>query len=142
MRRSIYLLLAAFAIVVSCKPAEPEQKAPAIASISPESGYVGDVVTIKGTDFGATADANTVKFGTAKAEITSASATELKVTAPKNNPGAVKVTVATAAGTSSGGEHNVHQPRDRFCRGRSHYQGKEFQPDAGQQYSHVRYFDV
>ncbi len=110
MRRSIYLLLAAFAIVVSCKPAEPEQKAPAIASISPESGYVGDVVTIKGTDFGATADANTVKFGTAKAEITSASATELKVTAPKNNPGAVKVTVATAAGTSSGVSFTYVQP--------------------------------
>ncbi len=110
MKRIVFMVLATAAIIASCKPAEPELKAPSITSISPESGYIGDAVTIKGTDFGATADANTVKFGSAKADITSASATELKVTAPKNNLGAVKVTVTTAAGTSSSVSFTYLQP--------------------------------
>ena len=110
MKRIVFMVLATAAIIASCKPAEPELKAPSITTISPESGYIGDAVTIKGTDFGATADANTVKFGSAKADITSASATELKVTAPKNNLGAVKVTVTTAAGTSSSVSFTYLQP--------------------------------
>ena len=110
MKKGIYLFIAALAILASCKPAEPEAKAPAISSINPESGYVGDAVTINGTDFGATADANTVKFGSATAEITSASQTSLVVKAPKNNPGAVKVTVTTSGGTSSSVTFTYIQP--------------------------------
>ena len=47
MKRIVFMVLATAAIIASCKPAEPELKAPSITSISPESGYIGDAVTIK-----------------------------------------------------------------------------------------------
>ena len=56
--------------------------APKITSFSPASGSIGIEVTIKGTNFSATASNNTVKFNGSKAQVTSATTTELKVTVP------------------------------------------------------------
>ena len=55
---------------------------PAINTIVPLSGPVGTTVTITGDRFGATPAANTVRFGAVKAEVTSASATQLVVKVP------------------------------------------------------------
>ncbi|WP_304065242.1 FG-GAP-like repeat-containing protein [Pedobacter glucosidilyticus] len=55
---------------------------PTITSFSPLSAKPGDVITITGTDFNATANNNVVFFGTAKATVTAASATSLTVTVP------------------------------------------------------------
>lgn len=85
----------------ACKQEETQEaKSPEISSIAPTSGYVGDEVTIEGSNFGKTAEENTVKFGSAKATVSSASANRLVVTAPKNNAGQSNITVTTAAGTS------------------------------------------
>jgi CHU_C Type IX secretion signal domain/Ig-like domain CHU_C associated/Laminin B (Domain IV)/FG-GAP-like repeat/IPT/TIG domain len=56
--------------------------APAVTSFSPLSGIPGASVTINGSNFGATAAQNAVYFGTTKATITSANATQLAVTIP------------------------------------------------------------
>lgn len=58
------------------------QTAPAITSVSPESGAVGTAVTIKGANFSAIVAENTVYFGAVKALVNTASATELSVTVP------------------------------------------------------------
>jgi len=58
------------------------QEIPAITSILPESGPVGSVVTIKGTNFSATVAENIVYFGAVKAVVNSATSTELSVTVP------------------------------------------------------------
>jgi hypothetical protein len=55
---------------------------PTITSFNPSSGPVGTVVTITGTDFGATAAENIVFFGATKATVTAASLTSLTVTVP------------------------------------------------------------
>lgn len=56
--------------------------APAVTSFVPLSGIPGASVTINGTNFGATAALNAVYFGTTKATITNANATQLVVTIP------------------------------------------------------------
>lgn len=53
-----------------------------ITSFTPATGPVGTVVTLTGTDFGATPETNTVFFGAVKALVTEASATQLKVKVP------------------------------------------------------------
>ncbi len=55
---------------------------PTITSFSPLSAKPGDVVTITGTNFNATAANNVVFFGATKAIVTAASATSLTVTVP------------------------------------------------------------
>lgn len=56
--------------------------APTITNVSPNSGRVGDEVTITGTNFDPTAANNMVKFNGTVATVTSATVTELKVTIP------------------------------------------------------------
>ena len=58
------------------------QNAPSNVSFSPASGPAGTTVTITGTTFNTTASNNIVFFGTARAEVLSASTTKLVVTAP------------------------------------------------------------
>jgi hypothetical protein len=55
---------------------------PTITSVNPASGPVGSTVTITGTNFNTAASNNHVFFGSVKANVTSASATQLMVTAP------------------------------------------------------------
>jgi IPT/TIG domain/FG-GAP repeat len=77
--------------------------APAVSSVSPNSGPAsgGTAVTITGT--GVTG-ASAVKFGsTAATSFTVNSATRITATSPAGSAGAVDVTVATAGGTSATG---------------------------------------
>jgi IPT/TIG domain/FG-GAP-like repeat/FG-GAP repeat len=56
--------------------------APVITSITPLSGPTGTVVTIAGERFGATPEANVVRFGAVDAEITAATSSQLTVKVP------------------------------------------------------------
>src|SRR5690606_17521566 len=56
----------------------------AISGITPEYGKAGTEITIKGTGFSVLKEENNVKLGDLGLEITSASATELKVLIPEN----------------------------------------------------------
>jgi len=77
--------------------------APAIAQLSPISVKRGASVTLTGTNFGAVRGASTVKFGTAKSTAyLSWSATKVTCKVPaRAKVGKLKVTVATAGGTSN-----------------------------------------
>ena len=68
--------------------------APTITSITPASAAPGASVTIAGTNFSTTANANTVSFGSATGTVTAATATSLTVTVPNIAAGAVSVTVS------------------------------------------------
>lgn len=82
-------------------PPPPPTPAPTVTAITPLSGSAGVSVTITGTDFGATAADNTVKFNGTAASVTSATTTSLVVVAPAGgSTGAV--TVTTKGGTASG----------------------------------------
>lgn len=75
--------------------------APVITSISPDSGKVGDTVTITGTGFGATQDTSTVKFVGTTATVVSWSDTSIVVKVPNiTSTGDVIVNVG---GTDSNG---------------------------------------
>jgi hypothetical protein len=73
---------------------------PTITSFTPTSGTVGDIVTISGTNFSATAANNTVKINGTSATVSTASATSLTVTVPEGNIGGA-ITVATTSGTGT-----------------------------------------
>jgi endoglucanase len=75
--------------------------APTISSINPTSAAPGASITITGTNFSATANANTVRFGTATGMVTAASSTSLSVTVPNIAAGAVNVTVSVNGVTSN-----------------------------------------
>ena len=69
---------------------------PTITSFSPQSGAVGTMVTITGTNFSTTANENTVTFhDDISATVTAATATELTVTVP-TGAGTGKVVVAVS----------------------------------------------
>ena len=71
---------------------------PTISSLSPTSGAVGAVVTISGTNFGATQGSSTVRFNGTTAAPTSWSATSIKAPVPSGaSTGNVVVTVAGVA---------------------------------------------
>jgi hypothetical protein len=55
---------------------------PTITSFAPQTGGVGTIVTINGTNFSTTAANNTVYFGSVKANVTGATATALTVVVP------------------------------------------------------------
>lgn len=74
---------------------------PIIASISPTSAAAGATVTITGTNFDATVANNTVKFNGTTAAITTATTTQLVVTAPAAGTNG-NVTVTTPVGISNG----------------------------------------
>lgn len=72
----------------------PEPAGPTITAISPEEGYAGTMVTISGTGFAATREANTVTFDGTPAEVIEASSTELTVIVGSGtDTGPVAVTV-------------------------------------------------
>jgi len=74
---------------------------PSITSLSPTSGGIGAVVTITGTNFGATQGSSTVTFNGTRATPTSWSTTSIKAPVPSGaSTGNVVVTVA---GTASSG---------------------------------------
>jgi hypothetical protein len=82
---------------------ETPQATPVITGFSPQSGIVGNEVTINGTDFSATASTNVVKFNGVAAEVTSASATELVAVVPADaTSGKITVTIGDNTSTSSG----------------------------------------
>lgn len=72
----------------------PPSTEPVISGISPASGMEGTSVTITGENFSAVAAQNSVRFGDLPAVITSASATQLVVTAPACDEGPVTVIVS------------------------------------------------
>ena len=72
---------------------------PVVSSFSPLSGPVSSTVAIHGTGFSASAVANTVYFGAAKAVVTGASATTLTVIVPA---GATNLPVTVTTGGLSG----------------------------------------
>ncbi len=93
-RVSGFLLLAF--LTLSALAAAPAR--PTISALSPSTGAPGDTVTITGTNFGT---AGTVLFGSAQANVTSWTASEIKGVVPTGS-GRVKVTVSNSTGTSNG----------------------------------------
>ncbi|MFQ6610793.1 MAG: FG-GAP-like repeat-containing protein, partial [Fidelibacterota bacterium] len=67
---------------------------PTIISFSPSFGYVGNAITITGTNFSTTSSSNTVYFGPVKAVVTSATSTQLTVIVP-NGTNYQPITVTT-----------------------------------------------
>jgi hypothetical protein len=74
---SIFLIL----LTISCKRPS-EAPIPAITGFSPSEGFVGDAVTITGTNFELDKTKNVIKFGSISAVVNSATATELKTVVP------------------------------------------------------------
>jgi hypothetical protein len=76
--------------------------APSIASLAPNTGAIGSVVTINGANFGPTQGNGSVKFGTLTATVNSWSPTSIVATVPA---GAVtgSVVVTAAGGVASNG---------------------------------------
>ena len=105
MKKLLLIAAAALVAFAACEP-EPEEpgkqeaKVPVLTKIQPASGYVGDVATITGENFSATAADNKVVVGTAEAEVREATATTLKIVLPENPEGAAKIAV-TVNGKSS-----------------------------------------
>lgn len=97
------LLLVPFLFNACNDTTSTTSEAPQITSLSPTSGSVGTVVTIRGTGFGLGTDEGTVKFGTVEvsgkvgqsgSDYVTWSDTEIKVKVPANAvPGANSVTV-------------------------------------------------
>lgn len=86
-----------------------EAEAPTISGITPESGYIGDEVTISGANFSEVTAENAVSFNGQEAEVTEASATSLKVLVPEDaTTGEVEVTVNGK--TATGPIFTVEQP--------------------------------
>ena len=107
IKNVIYALLAV-TLLWSCGkddgPSTPVKKTPTISSFSPTSGPVGTQVTIKGTNFATKKADNTVKFGTVKATVDDATATQLKVTVPVGaTTSKITVTVDGETSTSASG---------------------------------------
>jgi hypothetical protein len=72
--------------------------APSISNVAPSSGAVGALITINGTNFGATQGTSTVTFNGTAATVTSWSATSIVVTVPAGaTNGNVVVTVGGVA---------------------------------------------
>ncbi len=94
---------------------DPDQN-PVISSIAPESGKFGAQVTISGSNFESTPEANTVTFNKMEATIISASKTELLAEVPQGaGTGPVELTVAGK--TVSGPEFTYLPDNARFVNG-------------------------
>ena len=80
----------------------PSANSPTISTIVPDSGSVGDTVTINGTNFGSTQGSSNVNFGAVTAsQIISWSTTQIKVQVPTNSvTGNVSVAVGSSASNS------------------------------------------
>ena len=73
---------------------------PVITDFEPKTGYEGDLVTIRGTEFGSTAQANIVKVNRVRAHLVSSSPEELVVEVPRNAFSGF-ITVTTGGGTAT-----------------------------------------
>lgn len=82
MRIAFTLLISAFLQVSCSDDDEPSAVPPEVASISPNEGPNGTLVTINGTNFGTTIGENEVTFNGKPATVTAASATQLTVSVP------------------------------------------------------------
>ncbi|WP_190808865.1 IPT/TIG domain-containing protein [Flagellimonas sp. S3867] len=115
MKKLQYPLLILFGIIlITCgKDDGPESPKPAtIASFSPTEGEVGAQVTITGTNFGATASDNVIKFNGTTAAVSSATATTLVTTVPQGaTTGKISVAVGTQTAVSSSGNFTVAEPQ-------------------------------
>src|SRR5207245_879720 len=74
---------------------------PHIDTISPPSGTVGTVVTLRGENFGTTPGSSIVKFGSTVASTSSGSATQVQAVVPSLASGSYDVTVTTSSGASN-----------------------------------------
>jgi RHS repeat-associated protein len=81
--------------------ARPAISQVAILGFHPETAAAGDALTIEGTNFGATAAQNTVKFGTTAATVTSATTTQLVVVVPSGLTGPVPISVTAPGGSAT-----------------------------------------
>nr|WP_293297768.1 BspA family leucine-rich repeat surface protein [Allomuricauda sp.] len=103
--KKLALSLLAVAALWSCSkddgPSTPT--GPTVTSFTPEQGPVGTLVTVNGTNFAATAAANTVKLGSATATISGTpTATKLAITVPQGaTSGKITVTVGGKTATST-----------------------------------------
>ncbi|WP_375334507.1 BspA family leucine-rich repeat surface protein [Flagellimonas sp. C4] len=103
--KNLALSLLAVAALWSCSkddgPSTPT--GPTVTSFTPEQGPVGTLVTVNGTNFAATAAANTVKLGSATATISGTpTATKLTITVPQGaTSGKISVTVGGKTATST-----------------------------------------
>ena len=102
-------MLVAMISIVGCKKNEPSPT-PEIRDFKAPSGWVGNIVTLTGTNFGGNVASNIVKFGDKIAVINSATVTvvntvtitELKVVVPAGaTTGKISVTVNGVTGTST-----------------------------------------
>ena len=102
---SVILLGGVLASFNGCKSDdedEPIDETPVISSFTPTMGIWSDEVTITGKNFNPSKDLNTVKFNGITADISSVSATELKVTVPGwATTGPITVEVLQKIGTSA-----------------------------------------
>ena len=73
---------------------------PIITDFEPKTGYEGDLVAIRGTEFGSTAQANIVKLNRVKARLVSSSVEELVIEVPRNAFSGF-ITVTTGGGTAT-----------------------------------------
>jgi hypothetical protein len=73
---------------------------PAITDFTPESGQIGDTVTINGTNFSTTPANNTVKFNGTVAVVTNSSASQITITVPEG-ASTGKITVAVGGNTAT-----------------------------------------
>jgi hypothetical protein len=74
---------------------------PELGGIAPQTVNAGETVTLTGKNFGADAAANTVLFGQLKAQVTEATATEIKAVVPAGAKAAMRVVVQTDQGRSN-----------------------------------------
>ncbi len=104
------LILVVVLFVSSCskkndpdpQPNTPPAGAMSVTSISPDYGKAGTEITITGTKFSATATDNTVTLGGKAASVTSATSTQLKITAPADaTHGTIEVKVGSSVATSA-----------------------------------------
>lgn len=84
--------------------------APTISSISPSPGYIGQTITITGTNFIAVPASNTVSIGGKTPAVITATTTQLTLIIPTGTTlGAGSVTVTNSNGTSSGFSYTVDE---------------------------------
>jgi hypothetical protein len=88
--------------IISCKKDEDEP-AVTIASVTPTTGFIGDAVTITGSNFKSDA---VVKFNGTSANVTTATATSLNVTVPVGATSGA-ITVITGGQTLTGPDFTV-----------------------------------
>lgn len=94
MRKTLFSAFAALSLLVFASAAYSQSNPPQISSLSPTLGPVGTVVTITGTNFGASQGASTLKFNGTLATPTTWSTTQIVAPVPAGATGGkVQVTV-------------------------------------------------